>query len=120
MKTIYIASPLPDDLAEDFERTAEKIRAAPRPSRYSREGAELVIRLTEACLDYYFLGSVQKLGLGTMANQATRIGLKTAVSGISVFVKQLSKRMSDEEVLHMIDLLEDLMLEVTEEDEADA
>ena len=111
---IYIAAPIPQEMAEEMDDLLRRIRSAEKPSRLSREGADVIMRLTEVCLDYYYLRSVKALGLGTVAYQATRMGLKTAVSGISVFVKQSSRMMNDEQVLRLADLVEELILEVDE------
>ncbi|MEM8994744.1 MAG: hypothetical protein AAGF23_08120 [Acidobacteriota bacterium] len=109
---IYIAAPISPELAQEMDDLLRRIRASEKPSRLSREGADFIMRLTETCLDYYYLRSVKALGLGMVATQATRVGLKTAVSGISVFVKQASRMMSDEQVRTLADLVEDLVLEV--------
>ena len=113
---IYIAAPVPSELAAEMDDLVARIRAADRPSRLSREGSDLILRLTESCLDHYFLRSVDLLGLGPVAYQATRIGLKTALSGIAVFVRQLSRMMSDDQVRKLADLVEDLVLEVEDTD----
>lgn len=109
---IYIASPISSEMAKELDDLLIRIRASEKPSRLSRDGADVIMRLTETSLDYYFLRSVKALGLGTVAYQATRMGLKTAVTGISVFVKQASRMMSDQQVLKLADLVEELILEV--------
>ncbi|MCG8458126.1 MAG: hypothetical protein MI919_17755 [Holophagales bacterium] len=113
----YIAAPLPPDLAEHMEAVLGRIRSAERPSDHRADGVELIIQLTDACLEYYFLRSVTVLGLGKVAQQATRIGLKTAMSGIAMFVRQVGKSMTDAQILQLTHMVEDLILEVPDEED---
>ncbi|MEM1176780.1 MAG: hypothetical protein AAGM22_00420 [Acidobacteriota bacterium] len=112
---IYIAAPISPEMAQEMDDLLNRIRTSDKPSRLSRDGADFIMRLTETCLDYYYLRSVKALGLGLMATKATQVGLKTAVSGISVFVKQASRMMSDEQVIKLADLVEELVLEVEDD-----
>jgi hypothetical protein len=113
----YIASPIPAELAADMERVLAEIRAAEHPRDHREAGVDLIIRLTDASLDYYFLRSVEVLGLGALAQQLTRMGLKTATSGIAMFVRQVGKSMTDQQILQLAEMIEGLVLEVPDDDE---
>ena len=105
------AAEIPDELAEELQELVAEVRAAERPSRHAGDGADLILRLTEACLDDYFLRSVRQLGLGMMSESAVRLGLRTASGGIALFVRRLAGGMSDEQVLKLADLLEAKLFE---------
>ena len=113
----YIAAPISPELAAEMESVLERIRTADRPEDHRQAGVELIIRLTEECLDYYFLRSVEVLGLGKLTLQATRMGLKTASSGIAMFVRRAGKSMTAEQILQLTDMVEELVLEVPDADD---
>lgn len=116
--TTYIGSPISSELAQDLDAFFVRVRAADRPRDHRSEGIDLILRMTRESLDYYFLRSVDLLGIGTLSKKAVKLGLDTSVRGISVFVKSIGRAISDEQVVKLSHLVEDLVLEV-EDDEGD-
>lgn len=118
----FVAAPISDSLVAEMDRVHQTLRQAESPRRHAREGVDLILRITEECLDYYFLRSTERLGFGAMAQQAVKMGLKTSMSGIGMFVRQLGKSMSDQQVLDLADMVEEMLLEVEieEDDREDA
>ncbi|MEM8934707.1 MAG: hypothetical protein AAGE94_26160 [Acidobacteriota bacterium] len=108
----YTAAPITPELVAEIDRVHTMIRQADDPRRHARDGIDLVLRMTSECLDYYFLRSTRRLGFGPVAQQAVKMGLKTALSGIGVFVRQLGKAMSAEQILTLTDMIEEMLLEV--------
>lgn len=111
---LFLASPIAPDLASELEALLVAIRQADDPTLHRAAAADLIIRLTDASLDYFFLRGVDRLGLGLIAKQATSLGLKTASGGIALFVRRLGKTMTADQVRHLADLIEELILEVPE------
>lgn len=109
---IYLAAPLPAELAAELESFLKKARELPDPTTLREGGADLIIRLTNACLDHYFVRSVDQLGLGLIAKQATNLGLKTAAGGIGLFVRRIAGSMNADQIRKLADLMEELILEV--------
>ncbi|MEM1207210.1 MAG: hypothetical protein AAGN66_28505 [Acidobacteriota bacterium] len=116
MKQVYIAAPISAETAADMERVLAAIRASDNPVEHRREGIDMVLRLTAECLDHYFLHGAEQLGLGAVARQTVRLGLKSANGGIGVFVRQLGKMMSGPQLVVLADLVEGLVLEVEDDD----
>lgn len=111
---IYIAAPLSPELAKELETFLEKARTLPDPTSLREGGADLIIRLTNASLDHYYLRGVERLGLGLIARQATSLGLKSASAGIALFVRRIAGSMTAEQIRQLADLMEELILEVPE------
>ena len=109
--TWHFAAEIPDELAEELRELVAEVRAAEHPARHAGDGADLILRLTEACLDDYFLRSARELGFGAVMESAVRLGLRTASGGIALFVKRLAGRMSDAQVRKLADLMEDKLFE---------
>jgi hypothetical protein len=111
---IYLAAPLSVELATELESFLKQARELPDPTTMRKEGADLIIRLTNECLDYYFLRGVEKLGLGLIARQATNLGLTSASTGIAMFVRRIAGSMNAEQIRKLADIVEELILEVPE------
>ena len=114
MPRYRFAADIPEDLGREVHRMIETVRDDPHPARHARHGVELILRLTESNLDYYFVESARRLGLGMVALSSIRLGLRTALGGISMFVKGLSGILSDEQVRRLAELMDDML--VVEED----
>lgn len=117
--TTYIGAPISPELAQGLDEFFLKVRAAERPRDHRAEGVNLILRMTQESLDYYFLRSVDLLGVGSLAKKGVSLGLSTALRGISVFVKATGRAMSDEQIVQLTHLVEDLVLEVEGGDEAE-
>lgn len=118
--TTYIGAPISPELARDLDEFFVTVRAAERPRDYRAEGVDLILRMTRENLDYYFFRSVDLLGLGALSKKGVRLGLDTAIRGISVFVKATGRAMSDEQIVQLTHLVEDLILVVEDgSDEAE-
>lgn len=116
--TTYIGSPISPELARELDSFFVRVREAERPRDHRKEGVDVILRMTRESLDYYFLRSVELLGLGTLSKKAVKLGLDTSIRGISVFVKSIGRAMTDEQVVQLTHLVEDLVLEV-EDDESE-
>lgn len=108
-KAPLLATAIPPELATEARRLAARLRTHPRPRELAREGAEMVVRLTEAGLDGYFLRPAKELGLGAVALGTIRVGLATAARGIALVVRRLVGGLSDDELRRLADTFEDLI-----------
>jgi hypothetical protein len=111
---IYLAAPLSDELAQELESFLKDARSLPDPTSLREKGADLIVRLTNQCLDHYFLRGVEQLGLGMISRQATSLGLKSASAGIAIFVRRIAGSMNAEQIRKLADLMEEMILEVPE------
>ncbi len=112
---IYIAAPLSPELAKELETFLDQARTLPDPISLREKAGELIIRITNECLDHYFLRGVEKLGLGLISRQATTLGLKSASAGIALFVRRIAGSLDGAQIRKMADLIEELILEVPPE-----
>ena len=112
---IYIAAPLSPELAKELETFLGEARTQPDPTGLRDKAAELIIRMTNECLDHYYLRGAEKLGLGLISRQATALGLKSASAGIALFVRRIAGSLDGAQVRKMADLIEELILEVPPE-----
>jgi len=105
----HFAAEIPEDLADEVRRTIDRVRGSNAPAEHREEGGELVLRLTKACLDGYFLAPVRALGVGFVAERATTLGVNAAHRTIALFVRKITRSLSGEQVLKLADMLEGMM-----------
>lgn len=106
----YLAVELPEELAREAEEMIHRVRSSPRPREHRAEGVNLILRLTEHGLEAYFLRSVQRMGLGFVAETATRAGLKTAFGAIAFFIRRLAGGLDDEQIRRLADRMDELLM----------
>ena len=104
------AAEIPTDLAKEIQATVERVRGSEEPGEYAKDGADLILRLTKACLDAYFLHPVRALEVGFVAQKATAVGVTAAHRAISLFVHRITASLSDEQVLKLADILEGMLV----------
>lgn len=117
--TTYIGAPITPGLARDIEAFGTKVRAADRPRDHRSEGVDLILRMTRENLDYYFLRSVDLLGVGSLSKKGVKLGLDTSLRATGVFVKATARALSDEQIVQLTHLVEDLLLEVGDDEDGD-
>ncbi|MCP4200969.1 MAG: hypothetical protein GY769_03455 [bacterium] len=105
----HFAAEIPESLADEVRQTIDRVRASSAPEEHSKEGADLVLRLTEACLDSYFLKPVRALEVGFVAEKATTVGVNAANRAIGLFVRRITGGLSGDQVLKLADLLEGML-----------
>ena len=108
----HLAAEISPELAQRARDVARRIRESPQPRELRREGADVVLALTEAGLASFFLHPVEQLSLGFVANSTTRLGLKTAAGGIALFVRRLVEGMSDEQLRGVAASVEHLLVDL--------
>lgn len=115
MTTRYrFAFEVPPDLGRELRDLIDEVRQDPEPSRHARHGVDLILRLSKAGLDDYFLESGRRLGLGMVSLSSVRLGLRTALGGISLFVKGLASGLSDDQVRALAERMDELLIEEEE------
>ena len=114
MTRYRFAAELPEELGRELKELAAEVRAAERPSRLASRGADLILRVTQANLDYYFVRSARRLEVGMVSESAVKLGLRTAMGGISVVVRGLAHALSDDQVRRLAELLDEMLIEEPE------
>ena len=105
----HFAAEIPKELADEVRASIAQVRDAPAPRELAGEGANLILRLTEACLDSYFVRPVRAMKVGLVAEKATVIGVKAAHRAIALFVRRITGGLSDEQIRTLADQLEGML-----------
>ena len=90
-------------LASEVRDLVRRLRQAPQPRELKAEVAEMVVRLTSAGLEAFFLRPVERLGLGMVAQSTVRLGLKTSSQGVGLVVRRVVDGLDDEKMRRIAD-----------------
>jgi hypothetical protein len=111
-----VAARIPQRVADEAREMIARIREADDPRQLRREGAEGVVRLTEAGLEAFFLRPVEEAGLGAMTAAVVKVGLKSAAAAIAVFVRRVVGGLSAEQMRSIAELVDERVLDLELED----
>lgn len=79
----YLRFALPPPLRTRTQKVLSAIERAPDPARHRDDLAALVVALTGAGMDYYFLKAVEDAKLGFVARQTASLGVAGALRVMS-------------------------------------
>lgn len=111
-----LAARVPIELANAARDLIDRIRSAEDPLAYRKEGADMVVRLTEVGLDAFFLAPVEQLSLGPVAGSMVKLGLRSASTAISVFIRRIVAGLNAAQILAVADLIDAQLLDLSEEE----
>ncbi len=112
-----LAAVVPESVAAETRALIDAIRRADDPVVYRRQGAEAVVRLTEVGLDAFFLGPVERLGLGPVAASMVRLGLRTAAAAIAVFIRRIVAGLDADQIRAVAELVDAQLVDLAVDDE---
>ena len=110
----HLITELDPELAAAARDLVRRLRAAPRPRELREEAAEMVVRLTSAGLESFFLRPVERLGLGFVALSTVRLGLKTSGQGVGIVVRRIFDGMDEEKLRGVADTLAATVVDLEE------
>ena len=110
----HLITEIDAELAAAARDLVRRLRAAPRPRDLRAETAELVVRLTVAGMESFFLRPVERLGLGFVALSTVRLGLKTSSQGVGLVVRRVFDGMDDEKLRGVADTLAATVVDLEE------
>lgn len=108
----HLIAEIEPELARAARDLARRLRTAERPRELRREGAEMLLRLTEAGMAAHFLRPAEALRLGMVASGTISVGLKSAQAGIGLFVRRLVDGLSDEQLREVAGAIEQQLVDL--------
>ena len=107
MTRLFLATPLPPDLAADARATVDLLRSdAPRRERAERTTA-LILAVSEESLRYHFRGPMGALGVGLLTRKSLDVALDLALRGIRSSIRSIVGGFDDAQLARVADLIEE-------------
>lgn len=104
-----------EDLTRETLEVVANLRAEPTHRAHVKALAEIIMKLTDAGLEAYYLAPLERAKVGMIALGTAKMGIKTARQGISVVANKLIHSLKPEQLLQIVDSLDDLLLRQVKE-----
>jgi hypothetical protein len=106
-----ISFPLSDELRQQTLETLAVLRESSDRRRHIPLLSSLISDLTEAGLEYYFVHSLEKAGVGLIGVSTAKLGISSTSKGIPVVISKVVKMMSDDQLAAVADFIDGLLIE---------
>ena len=109
-KSDFLAVSIPADLRRRADGLIEEVRQAEDRSAHVPAIVDLISDLMEAGLESSFMRPLKEVGIGFVGRQTARVGLTSAKKGVNMVVRQMLRRMDDEQILYIVDFIDEMLV----------
>ncbi|MGB3565210.1 MAG: hypothetical protein WBH85_11915 [Thermoanaerobaculia bacterium] len=106
-----LSFPLSAELRQQTLETIAQLRESTDRRRHLPLLSDLISDLTEAGLEYYFVHSLQRAGVGMIGVSTAKLGIASTSKGIPMVINNVVKMMSDEQLAAVADFIEEALIE---------
>ena len=111
----WVAFEISGELRQQAEAIVRDIRSSPDKQRHVPELVDVVLKMTDRGLHYYFLHPLEEAGVGIVTRRAVDLAIGTAGRALPVVVRKTVKSLSDEQLLSIGDFIDHIL--IRDEDE---
>lgn len=109
--TTRLSYPLSAELRQKTLETIAALRESSDPRGQIPLLSGLIAELTEAGLEYYFVHSLEKAGVGLIGVSTAKLGIASTSKGIPVVINKVVGAMSNSQLLAVADFIDGLLIE---------
>ncbi len=102
----YLGFLIPEELLLQVEDLIQKMKATDDKKQYATDLYQVVVELSNAGLDYFFIVPLQKAKIGMLKMKSIKVALNTGKKGIFAVAKGILKNMSNEQLSIVLELFE--------------
>ena len=106
MRSLLLATPLPDDLATEGRAVVDFLRAQHARAEKSDRAFAFIYAVGEAALDYHFAQPLAALGVGAVTRRTVEVALSLALKGLRTPLRRVLSGMDDAQLLGVADEIE--------------
>ncbi len=106
----YLGFPLPDELEARILEVVNEVKSATNKRQYALKMFQVISDLSDVGLDYFFIQSLKRAGLGKIKMLAVENAIKIGKKGILTVGKKIIKGMNDDQLLVIANVLEESMI----------
>lgn len=107
-----LGCPIDETLADEATGLVAEIRACGGDMDDTSRITDVISKLTQASLDYYFTRPVRELGAGRTLLGVVAVGNKGALKVIRGGMQQVMSRFNQQQILQVADYIEECFYEV--------
>lgn len=106
MKQNYLGFPIPKHIDEKLHAVLAKVNTTEEKSKYAMDIYDVVVDLSDAGLDYFFMKPLEEAKIGRIKLRAIAFAIKTGKKGILSVGKGIIKAMNDKQIEVVTNMLE--------------
>ncbi len=108
----HIVAPIPDELRTRALYTVEQLRERGKADKVAIDQLfDLIVELTDAGLDFFFLEPLRRLNAGSMMMGMAKVGISSMLKGSKMVVHKVLKKLDDESLVSILDFIEEIIHE---------
>lgn len=111
----WVAFEISGELRRQAETITRKIRSDPDKQGHVPELVDVILKMTDRGLHYYFLHPLEEAGVGIVTRRAVALAIGTAGRALPVVVRKTVKNLSDEQLLSIVDFIDHILIRDEEE-----
>lgn len=105
-----IAFRISPELRARTEAALAAVREAPADRPRVEELVEVILELTEAGLDYYYLEPLRRADVGAMSTAAARLGVAAAGRSLPTIVRRVVLPLDEAQILSIAEFIDELLI----------
>ena len=108
----HIVAPIPDELRTRALYTVEQLRERGKADKVAIDQLfDLIVELTDAGLDFFFLEPLRRLNASSMMMGMARVGTSSMLKGSKMVVHKVLKKLDDRSLAAMLDFIAEIIHE---------
>ncbi len=108
----HIVAPIPDELRTRALYTVEQLRERGKADKVAIDQLfDLIVELTDAGLDFFFLEPLRRLNAGSMMMGMAKVGISSMLKGSKMVVHKVLKKLDDQSLAAILDFIAEIIHE---------
>ena len=108
----HIVAPIPDELRIRALYTVSELKARGKADKVAIDKLyDLIVELTEAGLDFFFLEPLRRLRASSMLMGMARMGIGSMLKGSKMVIHKVLKKLDDRSLAAVLDFIEEIIHE---------
>ncbi|MEC7816292.1 MAG: hypothetical protein VX939_08465 [Pseudomonadota bacterium] len=108
----HIVAPIPDELRSRALYTVSELKARGKADKVAIDKLyDLIVELTEAGLDFFFLEPLRRLRASSMLMGMARMGIGSMLKGSKMVIHKVLKKLDDRSLAAILDFIEEIIHE---------
>lgn len=108
----HIVAPIPDELRTRALYTVEQLRERGKADKVAIDQLfDLIVELTDAGLDFFFLEPLRRLNAGNMMMGMAKMGISSMLKGSKMVVHKVLKKLDDQSLAAILDFIAEIIHE---------
>lgn len=107
----HLVAPIPEDLANEAHGLIADIRTNGANKKRRESLYNLIIRLTETGVDFFFLEPLRRMEAGAMMQRMAGMGISTMLKGTRMVIHNVLKKADEKHIEGILVFMEEILFE---------